>query len=63
MLVIVLVASVFSPATFEDRDFLVTLAAHFLIFIACFALPWSRLPKGSFLAIPVLDCLEHALRH
>lgn len=57
MMLIVFFAVVFYPVSLRDPAFLLISLAHFLILLACLGIPWHRLPAGSFLVIPVVDCL------
>lgn len=63
MLIIVAVTELLSPATLEDPILRLTLLFHVLIFIATLAIPWDRLPSGSFLVIPILDCIALGITH
>lgn len=56
VVLIVVAAGFFSPATLMDERFKFALLAHAAIFAACMFLPWDRLPAGAFVVIPVLDC-------
>ncbi len=57
MVIIVAVTEWFTPETMDDPTFRLTLVPHILIFVATLAVPWHRLPEGSFLVIPLMDCL------
>lgn len=57
VVLVVVVAAVFSPATFADDAFRLALLAHAALFVLCAAVPWERLPAGTFTLIPVLDCV------
>lgn len=57
VLLVVVAAGLFSPATLADNAFRLALLAHSAIFAACVALPWNRLPSAAFTVIPFLDCL------
>ncbi len=54
---VVAAAAVFSPATLASDMFRLALLAHTVIFAACLAVPWARLPIGASAAIPILDCV------
>ena len=56
VVLIVVAAGFFSPATLMDERFKFALLAHAAIFAACMFLPWDRLPAGASVVIPVLDC-------
>lgn len=57
VLLVVVAAGLFSPATLADNAFRLALLAHSAIFAACVALPWNKLPSAAFTVIPFLDCL------
>lgn len=54
---IVFLAVLFNPITLLHPAFFLVLFLHVVIFAACLVLPWNRLPRWSFVFIPVLDCL------
>lgn len=57
VVLVVVAAGFFSPATLMDERFRLALLAHAAIFAACVAIPWKRLPAGASMVIPVLDCI------
>lgn len=57
VVLVVVAAAFFSPATLMDDRFRLALLAHTAIFAACLVIPWGRLPAGAFAVIPVVDCL------
>lgn len=61
MALIAFFAWVFSPDSLQNPAFLLTLFLHLVIFLACPALPWDRLPAAAFTVIPLTDCLVLAL--
>ncbi len=46
-----------SPETLQHRPFQASLILHLIILGLCLVLPWTRLPRGSFIIIPLLDFL------
>lgn len=54
---IIALAVLFNPVSLLDQAFLLILLLHVLILVLCLVLPWNRLPAGSFVVIPVVDCL------
>ncbi|WP_332760245.1 sensor histidine kinase [Pseudarthrobacter sp.] len=57
VVLIVAAAALFSPATLVDERFRLALLGHSVIFVACVAVPWGRLPAPVLSVVPVLDCL------
>ncbi|MCO4253473.1 hypothetical protein [Pseudarthrobacter raffinosi] len=57
VVLIVAAAALFSPETLVDERFRLALLGHSVIFVACAAIPWGRLPASVLSVIPVLDCL------
>ncbi len=57
VVLVVVAAGLFSPATLAADTFRLALLAHLALFLAGVAIPWNRLPAGLFVVIPVLDCL------
>jgi signal transduction histidine kinase len=57
VILVVAAAGIFSPHTLTDVRFQIALLVHALIFGLCLAVPWGRLPPGTFTVVPVLDCL------
>jgi signal transduction histidine kinase len=51
----------FFPETLPDPLFISFLVSQVVILIACYAVPWDRLPYPSFLVIPVLDLVSITL--
>ncbi|WOH20629.1 PAS domain-containing sensor histidine kinase [Paenarthrobacter sp. GOM3] len=61
MTLILFLALLFKPATPWDPGVFLIPFLHVLIPAACLVLPWHRLPAGSFVLIPVADCLSVGL--
>ncbi|MFQ4150484.1 ATP-binding protein [Arthrobacter sp. LAPM80] len=61
MVVIVLIAMAFYPASFHEPLFIASLVLHAFLFLAALAVPWGKMPRGSFLLIPYLDFLAIGL--
>lgn len=57
LLLVVVAAAIFSPATLADDTFRIALLAHATLFGLCLAVPWGRLHPEAFTLIPVLDCV------
>ncbi|WP_120522705.1 PAS domain-containing sensor histidine kinase [Arthrobacter celericrescens] len=57
---IVGLALLFNPDTLSGPVFMPVLILHVLILGACILLPWDRLPAGSFVAVPMVDCFAIA---
>lgn len=57
VVLIVAAAALFSPETLVDERFRLALLGHSVIFVACVAVPWGRLPAPVLSVVPVLDCL------
>lgn len=57
VVLIVAAAALFSPETLVDDRFRLALLGHSVIFVACVAVPWGRLPAPVLSVVPVLDCL------
>lgn len=51
---------VFFPETLKNPLFQIFLLSQALLLGACMAIPWERLPYGSFLVIPILDMVSIA---
>lgn len=51
----------FFPETLTNPLFISFLVSQVVILIACYAIPWDRLPYPSFLVIPVLDLVSITL--
>ena len=58
---IVSLAALFYPAVLTNPMFLLVIVLHIVLLAACILLPWKRLGPGSFLVIPVVDCVVVAL--
>ncbi|BCW34458.1 two-component sensor histidine kinase [Arthrobacter sp. StoSoilA2] len=58
---IVVFAILFSPETMTDTAFQLMLVVHLLMLVACLAVPWNRLPPGTFVLIPLVDFVVLAL--
>ncbi|MDR6985540.1 signal transduction histidine kinase [Paenarthrobacter nitroguajacolicus] len=58
---IIVFVILFSPETMANQTFQLTLAFHVLVLVACFALPWDRMPAGIFVVIPLVDCVVLAI--
>lgn len=61
MTLILFLALLFKPATPWDPGVFLIPFLPLLIPAACLVLPWHRLPAGSFVLIPVADCLSVGL--
>ncbi|MFE4544221.1 sensor histidine kinase [Arthrobacter sp. NPDC056727] len=57
VLLVVAAAWVFHPETLADPRFRLALMAHTALFVLSVAVPWGRLPGGSYAVIPALDCV------
>ncbi|WP_104063032.1 cell wall metabolism sensor histidine kinase WalK [Arthrobacter sp. 4R501] len=57
VVLIVAAAALFSPETLLDDRFRLALLGHSVIFVACAAIPWGRVPAPVLSVVPVLDCL------
>ncbi|MDQ0633047.1 signal transduction histidine kinase [Arthrobacter pascens] len=49
------------PTLLQSPLYLLGLALHGMLFVACFVTPWERLAKSAYLIIPVMDLLAIAL--
>ena len=49
------------PTLLQSPLYLLGLALHGMLFVACFVTPWERLAKSGYLIIPVMDLLAIAL--
>ncbi|ASN20207.1 PAS domain-containing sensor histidine kinase [Arthrobacter sp. YN] len=54
-------AAVFSPPLLQSPAFIAILLLHALILLFCMITPWKSLPWGTFVLVPVMDCLAVAL--
>jgi signal transduction histidine kinase len=57
VLLVAAAAWVFHPETLADERFRLALLAHTVLFGLSVAVPWGRLPVGTYALIPVLDCV------
>lgn len=51
----VALAAAYYPKTLVDPRFVTGLGMQAIILVLCLAIPWDKLPRGSFLVIPYLD--------
>lgn len=61
MVLLALGIGVLHAHVLPDPLFRLSMALNALLLLACFAVPWDRLPHSSFLVIPVLDFLPIGL--
>ncbi|WP_164205918.1 sensor histidine kinase [[Micrococcus luteus] ATCC 49442] len=65
LILIVSVIGVMTPFTWpsllSSPAFLAGLVLHFMLFVACFVIPWERLRSSAYLIVPVLDILAIGL--
>jgi signal transduction histidine kinase len=57
---IVTLAVLFNPDTLSEPAFVLVLIVHALILMACILVPWDRLPRWSFVLVPMVDCFAIA---
>ena len=64
VVLVVVIGALFHRDLFGSPHFLLGLALNAVLLVLCFAVPWDRLPYGSFLIIPLLDFIPIGLmRH